>query len=99
MTRTKKRMQTGGVLEGWGEWLKQKFTSSGAPVTTAPVDAQVDAQVQDQVRTEGQVTTSEPYQEGQGGGSRRRRCTKKHRHSTACKRKSKGKRTKGRKRH
>ena len=34
------------------------------------------------------------------GGSRRRRrrCTKKHTHSSACKRKSKGKRTKGRKR-
>jgi hypothetical protein len=94
MTRTKKRMQTGGFLEGWGEWLKQKFTSSGAPVI-----APDEGQVQDQVRTEDQDQVDSQYQGQYGGSRRRRRCTKKHRHSTACKRKSKGKRTKGRKRH
>jgi hypothetical protein len=51
----------------------------------------------DTTPTEAQTTqTTENSYAGQDGGSRRRRCTKKHRHSSACK-KLKAKKSKGRK--
>ena len=129
MTKTKKRMQTGGGWNLFGstpaeterETDKQdnsllpngvsnmfsKATSSleglitptsAAPSVAAPsVAAPLVAVAAQPVAVK--KTWAQTF--GINGGSRgrrRRRCTKKHRHSSACKRMRKGKRTKGRKR-
>jgi hypothetical protein len=104
MTKTKKRMQTGG----W-EWPWSNTTE------VQPVGPPADAQVGDatnNVNGSGDLSISNKLSDtaakvreeirertGFGGGSRRRRsrCTKKHRHSSACK-KLKAKKSKGRKR-
>ena len=107
MTKTKKRMQNGGV------W---PFDSNSTPADTINnnnnnnniLTKQVSAVVSPTTSSVEGLPSPDPTKEKTflekmqfwKGGShrRRRRCTKKHRHSSACKRMRKGKRTKGRKR-
>lgn len=89
MTKTKRRMQTGGWELPWPFSTNKSNVSTDvetAETATGPTLVQQATNQAESVREKIRETT------GYGGGSRRRRsrCTKKHRHSSACKRKSKG---------
>jgi hypothetical protein len=59
--------------------------NTGAETGTGPTGAETG--------TEALVKEKKWYEFWNGGSRRRRRCTKKHRHSSACKRKSKGRKS------
>ena len=87
MTKPTKRTQTGG---SWTDWF-----SSGNATAAPPAPGTADpSTLTDAVTTpeNGKKTWAQKF--GWTGGSRRRRrCTKKHSHSSACKRKSKGRKS------
>lgn len=92
MTKTKTRTQTGGW--DW-PWTKKETMPPGAS-PDAPSDAPEGfvEQIQDKAaEITDKIQQNIGYNQSAGSRRRRRRCTKKHRHSSACKRKSKGRKS------